>query len=120
LPSPRSPSLPGPSGEAEPDSPFLPLVPCSVEALPDFAAWRVSRSCETRCCSVRSCASKEPSESFSCLSMAARRSSEVWPGPLTAAPVPAPAPGALWLAALPLPPPLLALAVLGVGLLARH
>src|SRR5439155_1270171 len=84
-------------------------APCpSAAALPAAAARRVSRSCATRCCSVRSSASKEPSESSSRLSSPARRSSEVCPGPsgpeVCALPVPppgeaAPAPAASGFAA---------------------
>src|SRR5262249_54485905 len=41
--------------------------------------WRASRSCAIFCCSFRSWASNEPSESLRRLSRAARRSSDVWP-----------------------------------------
>src|SRR5205814_44246 len=99
----------GTSVPALPEVSALLSAPCpSAAALPAAAARRVSRSCATRCCSVRSSASKEPSESSSRLSSPARRSSEVCPGPsgpeVCALPVPpaaeaAPAPAASGFAA---------------------
>jgi hypothetical protein len=54
----------------------------------EVVAWRASRSCAFCCCSFLNVASKTPRESSRRRSIAARRSSGVWPGPPRGKPEP--------------------------------